>query len=451
MADQEETSGAGAGPSPAAVAARRRRIARGEQQERAARQQTAAQPRGLQSMLAFPLLEALEEAGGRARPKDIYEQVADRLSMPVELRRQTRTAANGRAYNVVEQQIRWARQTAKVQGLIVDAGRGLWELADPAYARLGRVRRGVAILAWSTDSGVALWAHAEDVASAIEHGSLQLVFTSPVYPIQSGRDYGKMTPAVWLDWMTRLTRLWADLITDDGIIALNIGDVHIPGIPAMSPVLYRYMLACIDDLGLYEQQADYWLNPTKLGNIQWTAKDRRIPKGAIEHVKYLSKHPFPKRSVEEVLVPRRSSAARVAADRKRLVENRPSGYDIRPAAFHGEGDAIPPNLIVAGGAPSNDAYARRCRRAGLRLHPARFPEALPERVILQCTDPGDTVYDPMAGSGTTGAVAARLGRRFMVTEPMLVYVEGQMLRFDERADFRRHMPYARPGAHEPFG
>ena len=43
-------------------------------------------------------------------------------------------------------------------------------------------------------------------------------------------------------------------------------------------------------------------------------------------------------------------------------------------------------------------------------HFATFPEELPERCIKAGTKPGDTVLDPFAGSGTTCAVAARLGR-----------------------------------------
>lgn len=44
-------------------------------------------------------------------------------------------------------------------------------------------------------------------------------------------------------------------------------------------------------------------------------------------------------------------------------------------------------------------------------HPAMFPEALVEPCLLATTDPGDLVLDPFIGSGTTAAVALRLGRR----------------------------------------
>ncbi|MEL6265965.1 MAG: site-specific DNA-methyltransferase, partial [Pseudomonadota bacterium] len=54
--------------------------------------------------------------------------------------------------------------------------------------------------------------------------------------------------------------------------------------------------------------------------------------------------------------------------------------------------------------------------AGDKLHPTQKPEALLHRVILGTTNPGDTVLDPFFGTGTTGAVAKRLGRHFVGIE-----------------------------------
>src|SRR5262245_16773297 len=55
-------------------------------------------------------------------------------------------------------------------------------------------------------------------------------------------------------------------------------------------------------------------------------------------------------------------------------------------------------------------------RDGKKLHPTQKPEALLARVILSSSRPGDLVLDPFSGTGTTGATAKRLGRRFIGVE-----------------------------------
>jgi modification methylase len=55
-------------------------------------------------------------------------------------------------------------------------------------------------------------------------------------------------------------------------------------------------------------------------------------------------------------------------------------------------------------------------KARRKLHPTQKPEALLARVILAASRPGDLVLDPFLGSGTAGAVAMKLGRRFIGIE-----------------------------------
>ncbi len=61
--------------------------------------------------------------------------------------------------------------------------------------------------------------------------------------------------------------------------------------------------------------------------------------------------------------------------------------------------------------------------AGDKAHPTQKPEALLYRVVLACTRPGDVILDPFFGTGTTGAVARRLGRRWIGIERERPYVE----------------------------
>src|SRR6188768_1092654 len=60
---------------------------------------------------------------------------------------------------------------------------------------------------------------------------------------------------------------------------------------------------------------------------------------------------------------------------------------------------------------------------GKKLHPTQKPEGLLARVLLSSSKPGDLVIDPFNGTGTTGAVAKRLGRRYIGFERDKVYAK----------------------------
>jgi modification methylase len=74
------------------------------------------------------------------------------------------------------------------------------------------------------------------------------------------------------------------------------------------------------------------------------------------------------------------------------------------------------------------AGAERLKEDGRKTHPTQKPEALLARVILAASNKGDVVLDPFAGSGTTAAMAKRLGRNFIGIERDPVYVEAARVR-----------------------
>ncbi|MFK7866959.1 MAG: site-specific DNA-methyltransferase [Alphaproteobacteria bacterium] len=60
---------------------------------------------------------------------------------------------------------------------------------------------------------------------------------------------------------------------------------------------------------------------------------------------------------------------------------------------------------------------------GKKAHPTQKPESLLHRIILSCSDVGDSVLDPFSGSGTTAAVAKKLGRNYIAIERDPAYIE----------------------------
>jgi len=110
---------------------------------------------------------------------------------------------------------------------------------------------------------------------------------------------------------------------------------------------------------------------------------------------------------------------------------RPSGHNIKPTFAADKGGSIPPNLIECGNNESNSRYIKESKSSGRKIHPARFPAELPRFFIQFLTDPGDLVIDPFAGSNTTGAVAERLGRKWIAIEKSREYAMDSELRFIE--------------------
>jgi DNA modification methylase len=75
-------------------------------------------------------------------------------------------------------------------------------------------------------------------------------------------------------------------------------------------------------------------------------------------------------------------------------------------------------------------------------HYATFPEEIPRRAILAGSLPGDTVLDCFMGSGTTGVVARRLGRKFIGIDLNPKFVKRARRRIEEAAHKARMTPPA---------
>ena len=91
---------------------------------------------------------------------------------------------------------------------------------------------------------------------------------------------------------------------------------------------------------------------------------------------------------------------------------------------------------------------------GHKAHPTQKPEALLHRVLMASTRPGDLVLDPFFGTGTTGAVAKRLGRRFIGIErdPAYALLARERIRAVKAADLEDvALPQKRDEPRVPFG
>ncbi|MBI5946101.1 MAG: site-specific DNA-methyltransferase [Chloroflexi bacterium] len=73
----------------------------------------------------------------------------------------------------------------------------------------------------------------------------------------------------------------------------------------------------------------------------------------------------------------------------------------------------------------------RIKSNGTKAHPTQKPESLLYRVLMSSSNVGDVILDPFFGSGTTGAVAKKLGRHYIGIERDKKYIKVAQKRIDE--------------------
>ncbi len=398
-----------------------------------------------QEQIVLPLLDVLENEGGKASTGDIYDAIALKCSIPEAEQQETRLIGRQNV-NLYQRSCRWAQQRAKLMGLINPTRRGEWELTGKGRDALRQAAPGIVITIFTTEKGVALFGSAKDAVAQIDDGSLRAIITSPPYPLLREKQYGNKPVEEYLEWLMRIAELWPQKLTGDGSVVLNLGDVFRSGEPMLSTYQERLIIRLEDDLGWKLCSRYAWHNPSKMpAPAEWVTVRRVRVKPSIEQIYWLAPNGEPYADNSQVLVPySESMRSRIEAGGEKGAV-RPSGHELAAGAFDVDnGGAIPPNLIIAANTESNSRYMKACREQGLPIHPARFPAAVPEHFIKLCTEEGDTVYDPFSGSFKTGETAEDLGRNWIGNDLMLDYVMGGANRFPNAVlarasmnDFRR--------------
>ena len=264
-------------------------------------------------------------------------------------------------------------------------------------------------------------------------GSVDLIMTSPPFGLVRKKSYGNEDAHRYCDWFRPFAAGFQRVLKQTGSLVIDIGGAWKPGTPTRSLYHFELLLMLCEDYGFHLCQEHYWWNPSKLPTpAEWVNVRRVRVKDAVNCVWWLSPTPWPKASNRRVLAPY-SAAMRTLLKNGYRAKLRPSGHQISEKFDKDNGGAVPPNLLAAANTESNGRYQDYCRKHRHPIHPARFPDALPEYFIRLLTDPGDHVLDPFAGSCVTGAVAERLGRRWTCCELNEEYLQGAMARFDEGA------------------
>jgi DNA modification methylase len=268
----------------------------------------------------------------------------------------------------------------------------------------------------------------------LEDASVDLVMTSPPFALVAKKDYGNVESEGYLQWFAPFAVEIRRILKPNGSFVIDIGGAWKRGLPVRNLYHFKLLIMLCEELGFYLAQEFYWWNPARLSSpATWVTVRRIRVKDAVDCVWWLSPTPWPKADNRRVLWPYSKrmleELERGSAEKRR----HPSGHVVDLSSYRDNGGSIPPNLLAIANTASNDGYLRYCREHGIPPHPARYPEELPEFFIRMLTDPGDLVVDPFAGSCVTGAVAERLGRRWICYEINEIYLRGAIGRFAARS------------------
>lgn len=293
---------------------------------------------------------------------------------------------------------------------------------------------------YSTPRGSVFAGDALELLREMPDASASLVITSPPYALHFKKEYGNADQREYINWLLPFAGEIRRVLTDDGSFVLNIGGAWTPGKPTRSIYTYKLLVELVETVGFYLAQEFFWYNPAKMPvPAEWVTVRRIRVKDAVEFVWWFSKTPHPKANNRNVLRPYSADMIRLN-QRGQSRTKRPAGHVINESFANTEhGGSIPPNvidedtpsdLLKFGNNSANDPYTKRCKAAGIKIHPARFPAVLPEFFIKLLTDYDDLVVDPFAGSNTTGMVAEALERRWLAFELNDSYVEASQFRFE---------------------
>ncbi len=294
---------------------------------------------------------------------------------------------------------------------------------------------------YSTDWGSAYCGDSLDLLKKIPSNSINLVLTSPPYALHFKKAYGNVSKGEYVEWFLPFAREIFRILKEDGSFVLNIGGSYNQGEPTRSIYHFKLMVALVEEIKFKLAQECFWYNPAKLPvPAEWVTVKRVRVKDSVEYVWWFSKTKSPKATNRNVLRPYGKDMLRLS---QRGVKEtvRPSGHSINSSfdKIH-NGGSIPPNivedypddLLKFGNNCANDRYTTECKKAGIKVHPARFPSALPEFFIKLLTEENDIVLDPFAGSNTTGSVAQNLERQWISIDNSEEYLEASKYRFLEK-------------------
>jgi DNA modification methylase len=265
-------------------------------------------------------------------------------------------------------------------------------------------------------------------------GRINLIFTSPPFPLNRKKRYGNETGDSYIEWLCAFGPLFKKMLTPDGSIVIEMGNSWEPGMPVMSTLALRALLSFQSKNELHLCQEFIWQNPARLPSpAQWVNVERIRVKDSFTRLWWLSPNKKPKANNQRVLQAYSQSMMDLLKKGSYNSGKRPSEHAIGETSFlKNNGGAIPSNVLTYANTQAFDSYQNYCRENKMQSHPARMPIELAKFFIKFLTNTSDIVLDPFGGSNTTGAAAEDLERFWISIEASEDYIKGSRGRFKDK-------------------
>jgi site-specific DNA-methyltransferase (cytosine-N4-specific) len=262
-------------------------------------------------------------------------------------------------------------------------------------------------------------------------GKVNLIFTSPPYPLVVPKKYGNKQGEEYLNWISDISRGLSDLLAEDGSLVVEIGNAWNKGQPTMSTLPIETLISISKSSNLKICQQFVWHNPGKLpGPATWVNVKRERITDSYTHIWWYSKIDHPKADNRKVLTPYTDAMKNLIKNKKYNHGTRPSGHKISEKGFlNDNGGSIPRSTLIYANTGFDSDYRDWCKKKGVPQHPARMPIDLANFFINFLTEKSDLVLDPFGGSCTTGKSAEDLKRKWICVEQNKEYLIGAKGRF----------------------
>lgn len=376
---------------------------------------------------------------GRLTNDELYRIAAGRAGIGADALNATSPVGQaGTERSLLKRQIRWYQQDLRNMGVIqhVEGQRGVWELTEAGRSKLRKIRDDVAVLAFSTDLGVAILGNASHVFQRWDE-PIFLVLTSPPYPLRMPRAYGNPPIEEYIDFVCRILEPMLKHLVPGGNVVLNVSnDIFESKSPARSTYLEELTLALVKRLGLHLMDRLVWASNKPPGPVQWASKMRMQLNTGYEPVLWFCNSPNECiADNRRVLQPHTNSHQKLIAQGgiERARRNGDGAYRLRPGAYGKPTEGrIPRNVLQFGNTCVDQrAHKLRVKNMGLPSHGAPMPLNLARFIVRWMTAVEQLVADPCFGSNTTGKACELEGRRWAGTEIVPQYARGAAERFTD--------------------